>query len=146
MSHPARAAMTEIAAALASISIANGYSFDVASVRQGRPALVTAPEDALPVLSLFSIREEPTEPDLKRMNAIQVWRRIVVLQAHALATEAWDTDLDALLDDIKRALFVVQSLKDFAFIDVAYTPPDAGGSTCMLQCNIQFTYRHDVRL
>lgn len=146
MTHPARIAIDDIATALWSISVADGYSVNVASVKQGRSALVTAPDEPLPVLSLFSVREEPIETDLKRMNAIQTWRRMIVLQAHVTASDDWDTDLDALLDDIKRALYTIQTLKDFAFIDVVYSPPDAGGSTCMLQCNIQFTYRHDVRL
>lgn len=85
--------ITALTDRLATITTDNGYHTTIRTIRTGSAAAEPQPGDIFPVLNLFSISDEPTGQSYQ-------YRR--TLQIEALAAES--TDLDELLDDLRRAL------------------------------------------
>ena len=85
--------ITALTVRLATITVANGYHTTISTIRTGSTATEPQTGDTFPILNLFSISDEPTAQTYQ-------YRRTLQIEALAATT----TDLDELLDDLRRAL------------------------------------------
>lgn len=127
---------------LLTITQANGYASTIQSVRTGRDALVTGSQADLPLLSLVTLADEPAdgnEIEGGLGGAVQQWRRTVEMEGFIAVDDQWETALDALVDDIRRALVAYPS--PLRIGRIAYTPPaDNGGSVASFLMPLSFPY------
>lgn len=85
--------ITALTTQLATITAANGYHTTLTTIRIGQSAEEPQAGDTFPIINLFSLTDEPTGQRYQYRRSIQM---------ECLA--ATITDLDGLLDDLRRAL------------------------------------------
>lgn len=91
--------------ALQEIRTGNGYRTDVYAVYRGRAALnVNRPLSGI-MLCIHSINDDPAEGNDPTMEH-QEHVRSIAIEALVPISDAYDDEMDALLDDIRRVLAI----------------------------------------
>ena len=132
--------ISALTARLATITVANGYHTTLATIRIGQAAEEPQAGDALPMVNLFSLTDEPT-------GTMYQYRRTVQLECLAATT----TDLDDLLDDLRRALLQFPGTRwlpdDLEAEDpeigaATFEPHYPGSTTAALFLTVSLTYHY----
>lgn len=131
-------ALEAIKATLETITVANGYATDLAAVSVGRAALAVGTTAELPLVTLTSVRDDPATSPLDAGSWYQTWTRTVELEALIASSDAWESDLDALLNDIRRAL--ARHLYPVLVGSVIFQPPADGGDLAVLSMPLTYSY------
>lgn len=98
-------ALQELQSELLGIRIEDGYRTTVSAVYRGRAALnVNRPLSGI-VLCLHSLSDDPAEGNNPTMEH-QEHIRSVVIEALVPISDAYDDELDAVLDDVRRVISV----------------------------------------
>lgn len=141
MSAPAPVvALWELKAQLETIKIANGYRTDIGKVFTGRGALAVGSNESLPTITLTMLGDvlPDGEPDIEAGERIQYWMRNTELQAYVDGKDDWEVALDALLDDVRRALTIFR--KPLRIGSPNFGPPAASGETASFLMMLKFPY------
>lgn len=98
-------ALQELQSALLGIRHTDGFRTTVSNVFRGRAAMNVNRPLAGIVLCIHSVNDDPAEgndPTLEQQEHI----RSIVIEALVPISDAYDDELDALLDDIRRVIAV----------------------------------------
>lgn len=135
-------ALAALAAHLATITVANGYTVDIGAVSTGRAALAVGSQTTLPALTLTSVRDDPaTGGTVEAGLWFQGWTRTVQLEALVAGADTWDLDLDAVLNDVRRAL--TRFPYPMTLGGITFTPPFDGGEIASAVMPLTFNYTVD---
>jgi hypothetical protein len=137
----AMAALQAIKTTLETITTAHGYSTTLAAVSIGRAALAVGNAATLPVVTLTSVRDDPATSPLDAGMWHQTWTRSIELEALILSDDAWETTLDAVLNDIRRAL--ARHPYPLLLGSAAFQPPVDGGNLAALSLPLAYSYTVD---
>jgi len=140
VSTPAIDDLQALKTCLETITVTNGYQTDVAAVAIGRAALAVGSKAALPVITLTTVRDVPSDggADIEAGNKYQTWTRIAQMEALVDGSGDWESALDAVLDDVRRAL--TQFKKPLRIGAADFVPPADAGSTASFVMPLQFLY------
>lgn len=141
MSSPALDALLAIKAQLETITVANGYAADVGDVFVGRAALAVGTKAALPALSLTTVRDDPEGDGLDAGQWYQTWTRTVALEMLADGAGDWETALDAIIEDVRRALS--RYPRPLSLGGIAFDPPADGGALARASLQLTYSYTTD---
>jgi hypothetical protein len=137
----AMTALEAIKGTLETITTANGYSTTLAAVSIGRAALAVGTTAPLPQVTLTSVRDDPSTSPLEAGTWYQTWTRSVELEALISSSDTWETDLDALLNDIRRAL--AHHSYPLSIGSATFQPPADGGDLAVLSMPLTYSYTVD---
>jgi hypothetical protein len=130
-----------IKSTLETITATNGYSTTLAAVSIGRAALAVGNTATLPVVTLTSVQDDPATSPLDAGMWHQTWTRTIELEALVLGDDAWESALNAVLDDIRRAL--ARHPYPLLLGRVAFQPPVDGGNLAALSLALSYSYTVD---
>jgi hypothetical protein len=139
MTAPATTLLASLKTHLAGITVANGYAVTVASVTTGRSALAGDIAGPYPAITLTPVQDQP-DGVVSPQAIFQPWMRTVMLDAALRASDAWDADLDALWDAIRRRLTTWDAGILTAWGTAEMVPPEDGGDLCLLRIPLTYTY------
>jgi len=125
-------------AQLETITIANGYANDVKAVYIGRDALAVGSEDPLPIITLTTFRDDPAAGGTLEAGVwLQTWTRTVELEMLVSGDGAWETALDTVWDDTRRAL--ARYGKPLMLGGISFMPPAVKTASALLQLTYSYT-------
>lgn len=141
---PAMEALVALQMQLQTISTANGYLTDPQLVALSRPALALDRAE-LPALTLQSTDDDPADGNpLPANQIIQTWRRSVVLSGVVDGVD-WETALDALLVDVRRA-FAAADFSELTLVNgPKFFPPSAAGELAFFTMMLSVDYELNLR-
>lgn len=138
---PALEALTALQAQLQTISTANGYLTDLALVGLGQDALALDRHE-LPALTLQSSSEalDDGSAEINASQPFQLWKRTVNVTGVVLETDSdhWESLLDALLLDLRRAL--VGYVRPLLMTGPQFFPPNAAGEAALFTLTLTIEY------
>lgn len=135
-------ALLALKAHLETVTAANGYQTDIAAVAIGRAALAVGSKASLPTVTLTTTAEEPTAGGTIESGLwLQGWTRAVDLEILAAAADDWETELDAVLDDVRRAL--AHYPRPLLLGGVTFAPPADGGEIASAVLRLTYSYTAD---
>lgn len=142
---PALEALTALQDQLQTISIANGYLTDLQLVGLGRDALALDRHE-LPALTLQSSSEavDGDATDIPASQPFQLWKRTVMVTGVALETDSdsWESLLDALLLDLRRAL--AGYARPLLMTGPQFFPPNAAGEVALFTLTLTIEYALNI--
>jgi hypothetical protein len=125
-------------AQLETITVANGYANDVKAVYIGRDALAVGSEDPLPIITLTTFRDDPAAGGTLEAGVwLQTWTRTVELEMLVSGDGAWETALDTVWDDTRRAL--ARYGKPLMLGGISFMPPAVKTASALLQLTYSYT-------
>ena len=125
-------------AQLETITVANGYANDVKAVYIGRDALAVGSEDPLPIITLTTFRDDPAVGGTLEAGVwLQTWTRTVELEMLVSGDGAWETALDTVWDDTRRAL--ARYGKPLMLGGISFIPPAGKTASAVLQLTYSYT-------
>ncbi len=125
-------------AQLETIAVANGYANDVKAVYIGRDALAVGSEDPLPIITLTTFRDDPAAGGTLEAGVwLQTWTRTVELEMLVSGDGAWETALDTVWDDTRRAL--ARYGKPLMLGGISFMPPAVKTASALLQLTYSYT-------
>lgn len=126
------------------ITVANGYPFDIGTVGIGQAALAVGSQATLPAITLTITQDLPagnqTGNRIEASTWHQSWERIIELEGKVDQAE-WDQALDGLLDAIRRALVRFQHVTWMT--GALLTRPVQSGDTATLAMQLALSYQAD---
>lgn len=123
---------------LETITVANGYANDVKAVYIGRDALAVGSEDPLPIITLTTFRDDPAAGGTLEAGVwLQTWTRTVELEMLVSGDGAWETALDTVWDDTRRAL--ARYAKPLTLGGISFMPPAVKTASALLQLTYSYT-------
>lgn len=125
---------------LATITEDNGYACTVGGVFLGRDALAVGTKITLPALTLTSIRDTP-ETSVDAGVWHQAWIRTVVLEMLADGGPDWETALDTLVQEVRRAL--TRYSRPLVLGTLTFSPPLDGGAIAVAALELTYRYQTD---
>lgn len=138
---PAMEALTALQAQLQTISRSNGYLTDLALVGLGRDALALDRHE-LPALTLQSINEVPDDgsAEIDASQLFQLWNRPIIVTGVVLETDSdgWESLIDALLLDLRRAL--TRYARPLLMTGPQFFPPSAAGEVALFTLTLTIEY------
>lgn len=134
-------ALEAIKSTLEAITVANGYATELAAVSIGRAALAVGTTADLPLVTLTSVRDDPATSPLEAGTWFQTWTRNVELEVLIASSDAWESDLDDLLHDVRRAL--ARHPYPLLVGSVIFQPPADGGDLAVLSMPLTYSYTVD---
>ena len=129
-----------IKAQLETITVANGYATDIGAVSIGRDALAVGSKATLPIITLTPVRDDPAGGTLEAGGWLQTWTRTVEMELLVAGSDGWETALDTVLDDARRAL--ARYGKPLMLGGISFIPPSDGGE--IASAVLQLTYSYTV--
>lgn len=135
-------ALTALKAHLETITVGNGYATDIGMVAVGRAALAVGSKAPLPAVTLTTTRDDPTTGGaVQSGNWHQAWTRTVELEALVSGADGWETALDAMIDDIRKALS--RFPRPLNLSGISFIPPADGGAIAAAVMQLTFDYTAD---
>lgn len=138
---PAIEALTALQTQLQTISTANGYLTDLALVGLSRDALALDWYE-LPALTLQSINEVPDDgsAEIDASQLFQLWKRPIIVTGVVLETDSdgWESLIDALLLDLRRAL--TRYARPLLMTGPQFFPPSAAGEVALFTLTLTIEY------
>ena len=128
-------------AQLETITVANGYANDVKAVSIGRGALAVGSKATLPIITLATVRDDPSTGGTMEAGVwLQTWTRTVEMELLVAGADGWETALDIVWDDARRAM--ARYAKPLAVGSISFIPPSDGGE--IASAVLQLTYSYTV--
>lgn len=139
---PISADFQALKAHLATITASNGYRTTVAAVVSGKPDLDVSADGVLPALVLLAIDEQAAETGgantIEAGSRIQYWSRRIMIEGQVSGVGDWESAIDDLLDDTRRAL--TQFPRPIRIGAPTFAPPSEGNNTGLFVLFAEITY------
>lgn len=128
-------------AQLETITVANGYAADIGAVSVGRDALAVGSKATLPIITLTTLRDDPAAGGTMEAGVwLQTWARTVEMELLVAGSDGWETALDIVWDDARRAM--ARYAKPLMLGGISFIPPSDGGE--IASAVLQLTYSYTV--
>lgn len=148
------AALNELKARFAAISVANGYENDLDGRVYRHHYALFLPEDEendelpdLPLIAMLSSTDGDEEEDVEANRPWQQYERVVIVEGWVEASENYEDDLTSVLSDIRRALvhpvgglLLAGYVTQLNMGQAIFVEPDRYGRFAMVQLPLTLTY------
>lgn len=131
-------------AQLETITVANGYAADIGAVSIGRDALAVGSKATLPIITLTTLRDDPSGGTLEAGVWLQTWTRTVEMELLVAGADGWEAALDIVWDDARRAL--ARYWKPLTLGGISFIPPSDGGEIASAVLQLTYSYTVDYSL
>lgn len=131
-------------AQLETITIANGYATEIGAVSIGRDALAVGSKATLPIITLTTVRDDPSGGTLEAGVWLQTWTRTVEMELLVAGADGWETALDIVWDDARRAM--ARYAKPLILGGISFIPPSDGGEIASAVLQLTYSYTVDYSL
>jgi hypothetical protein len=128
-------------AQLETITIANGYATDIGAVSIGRDALAVGSKATLPIITLTTLRDDPSGGTMEAGVWLQTWTRTVEMELLVAGADGWETALDIVWDDARRAM--ARYAKPLTLGGISFIPPSDGGEIASTVLQLTYSYTVD---